>query len=80
MATNDPKKKDILGEGKDYDKDGKITNSSNTVREGQEDSSILEDKDHTSEADYAKLNVNSNDTKEQEEYIDLSNDKKTENE
>ena len=72
MSLQDPNKKNSLS-GNDensYDTDEKVTNADNPVREGQEDSSILEDKAPVGDAEYVKLNEYDNHPREQEEFVD----------
>jgi hypothetical protein len=73
MQPIDPKSKTNIDAANDYDKDGKITNDQNPIREGQENSSILYDEGTPDQASYGKLKDVVNPPEEQQEYID--NDK-----
>ena len=72
MPVQDPNNKNIVNDTSEssFDADEKITNNDNPVREGQEDSSILEDKAPVSDAEYVKLKEYDNHPREQEEFVD----------
>ncbi len=71
MPVPDPNNKNIVNstDENNYDADDKVTNTG-PVREGQEDSSILEDKGDKGDAAYVKLTEYDNHPREQEEFVD----------